>query len=354
MKQSSSYKSRFSASLFWAIFGMLLLTSGINVGLVVLGLAFNWPSLLSVHLILFYWVVVSALIVLYIRRKIRLTFEMPVQEISKATAKVAQGNFSVHIPTINPKDKYDYLDIMIMDLNKMIEDLGGIETLKTDFIANASHELKTPLSVMQNYATMLQAPFLSNEERIEYAKAVSQNCRRMTTLVTNILKLNKLENQHIYPKVPPYDLGEQIRECILNFEEAWSSKGIEMEANLEDDIMVSLDGELLSLVWNNFISNAIKFTPGGGRITVSLKKEYDRNNESIIRVSVTDTGCGMDERTRGHVFEKFFQGDTSHAMQGNGLGLALASRVAFICGGSIGVESEEGAGSTFFFTLPLK
>ncbi len=342
-KEASS-PSRFPVSLFWVVLGTLLLTAGINIGLIVLVHIWKWSGQFSTNLVLCYWFIVSALIVLYIRHKIQKTYEIPLQEISKATAKVSQGDFSIRIPTTNPPERYDYLDVMIMDLNKMIEDLNGIEMLKTDFISNVSHELKTPLSVMQNYATMLQSPDLSAEKRVEYAKAVSANCRRLTALVTNILKLNKLENQQIYPKVPPYDLGEQLRECILAFEEAWSAKDLDVEADIADGILVTTDGELLSLVWNNFISNAIKFTPQGGKICVKL----ERLPEAIC-VSVQDSGCGMDEHTKAHVFEKFFQGDTSHATQGNGLGLALAARVAAICGGSIGVESESGTGSRFYF-----
>ena len=162
--------------------------------------------------------------------------------------------------------------------------------------------------------------------------------------MTDILKLNKLENQEIYPEVPPYDLGEQLRECVLFFEEAWSAKNIELNADIADGITVTTDGRLLAIIWNNFLSNAIKFTPEGGRIDVRLEKVSDH-----ILVSVQDWGCGMDEKTRAHVFEKFFQGDTSHATNGNGLGLALAARVADICGGKISVESEQGKGSVFSF-----
>ena len=350
-----SRTSRFPASLFWAVLGMLLLTAGINVALILLGIAWNWPSLFSVHLILFYWLAVSLLIVLYIRNRMHKTYEVPLQEISKATAQVARGEFSVRIATINPPGKYDYLDVMITDLNRMIEDLGGRETLQTDFIANVSHELKTPLAAMQNYAVMLQSPDLDEESRLAYAKAVSANCRRLTGLITNILKLNKLENQQIYPAVPPYDVGEQLRECILAFEESWSARRQELEADIPDGIMVTTDSALLGLVWNNFISNAIKFTPEGGTVAVRLEQlPGQQDGHGVIRVSVRDTGCGMDERTKAHVFEKFFQGDTSHAAQGNGLGLALAARAAAICGGSISVESAPGKGSTFVFDMPGK
>lgn len=330
--------------LYWIVLGMLLGTAGINIAIILLGVNNNWNNIIFVHLVIFYWILVSALIVLFIKHKIHKTYETPLQEISKATEEVSKGNFSVSVPTVNPPEKYDYLDYMILDLNKMIEDLNGIETLRTDFISNVSHELKTPLAVMQNYARLLQTPDLTEENRKEYATAILQKCQQLTSLITNILKLNKLENQQIYPKVSPYDLGEELRECLLGFEEAWSEKNLELEVEIEDGIMTTTDGQLLSLIWNNFISNAIKFTPENGKIIVRLKKLG-----GLIQVSVQDSGCGMDEKTMSHIFEKFYQGDTSHATKGNGLGLALAARVADICNGKIRVESRPEKGSVFFF-----
>ncbi len=344
MTKKSERRSRFPIGLYWIVLGMLLVTAGINIAIILLGLKNNWNEIIFVHLVILYWILVSAIIVLYIKHKIHKTYEIPLQEISKVTEKVSKGNFSVAVSTVNPPEKYDYLDYMILDLNKMIEDLNGIETLRTDFISNVSHELKTPLAVMQNYARLLQTSDLTEENRQEYAKAISQNCQNLTSLITNILKLNKLENQQIYPKVPPYDLGEELRECLLGFEEAWSAKNLELEVEIEDGIMTTTDGQLLSLIWNNFISNAIKFTPENGKITVRLQKLGE-----LIQVSVQDSGCGMDEKTQSHIFEKFYQGDTSHATKGNGLGLALAARVADICKGKIRVESHPEKGSVFYF-----
>lgn len=348
MKMNYKRNNRLPISLYWGILGILLGTAGVNIGIILLGLNSNIGAIYMVHFVLGYWFFISALIVFYIRRKIHKTYEIPLREISAATEKVSKGNFKVSIKTVNPPDKYDYLDYMILDLNKMIEDLNGIETLRTDFISNVSHELKTPLSAMQNYATMLQSPDLDEDSRIEYARSVSMNCRRLTALITNILKLNKLENQQIYPKVEPYDLGEELREGILSFEEAWSEKNLELDVDIEDGVIVNSDPQLLSLVWNNFISNAIKFTTENGQIKVIMKK-----NDQTIDISVEDSGCGMDEHTRKHVFEKFFQGDTSHATQGNGLGLALAARVADIFKGKISLESEPGKGSKFIFSFPV-
>ena len=228
----------------------------------------------------------------------------------------------------------------------MAEELSGIETLRTDFIANVSHELKTPLAVMGNYATMLQRPGLTQEEKNEYSRAISEAAQRLAQLITNILKLNKLENQQIFPRAEEFDLSQQLCESLLQFEDAWEQKEINIETDIEDGVRIRSDEELLRLVWNNLISNAVKFTKEGGSVDVSLKTEGDR-----IIVQVRDTGCGMKPETGMHIFEKFYQGDTSHATQGNGLGLALVKRVMDILNGEIGVESVYGEGSTFVVKL---
>ncbi len=202
------------------------------------------------------------------------------------------------------------------------------------------------MAAINNYGTLLQSPELTEDERIEYAKAVTENSRRLANLITNILKLNKLENQQIYPRTELYNLSEQLCECLLGFETMWEQKNLNLDTDIDEDIIITADSELLNLVWNNLFSNAVKFTDNGGRIFVGLKKE---NNYAIVTVS--DTGCGMSAETGKHIFEKFYQGDTSHASKGNGLGLALVKRVVDITDGEISVQSELGKGSTFTVKL---
>ena len=276
----------------------------------------------------------------YIRRK-RMV-DRPVKQIMDALNKVMQGDFAVRIPPVKEFAGETGFNEVITAINKMTAELQGTETLRTDFIANVSHELKTPLAIMGNYATMLQQPGIEEEERIEYAKAISHSSRRLAALITNILKLNKLENQQIFPQPQEFDLGEQFCESLLTFEDAWEKKNLEIETDIQDDVRIKSDPELLSLVWSNLISNAVKFTPEGGTIGVALNAD-ERN----VIVSVRDTGCGIDPETGKHIFEKFYQGDTSHATQGNGLGLALVKRVVDILQGEISVQSTPSQGSTF-------
>ena len=275
----------------------------------------------------------------YIRRKIMV--ERPTKIITEATEKIMSGDFSVRIKPMQSSGMEGFNQI-VMAINQMAEELSSVETLRTDFIANVSHEMKTPLAVINNYGTLMQAPDLNEEKRIEYAKGVTDASRRLSEMMTNILKLNRLENQQIFPETTTFDLGEQLCECLLQFENVWEKKNIEIDTDIAEDIKVEADAELLSLVWNNLFSNAFKFTEEGGSVSLQLTA-----TEHHAIVKVKDTGCGMTAEVGAHIFEKFYQGDTSHSVQGNGLGLALVKRVIDILQGEIGVESIVGVGTTF-------
>ncbi len=275
----------------------------------------------------------------FIRRRIMV--DRPVKMITDAAEKIMNGDFSARVKHMHGSGMEGFNQIG-ESINKMAEELSSVETLRTDFIANVSHEMKTPLAVMQNYGTLLQTPNLPEEKRIEYAKAITDASRRLADMMTNILKLNRLENQQIYPNPTTFDLGEQLCESLLQYESTWERKNIEIETEIADNVLVSADAELLSLVWNNLFSNAFKFTEDGGKVTLTLT-----GDETYATVKVSDTGCGMSAEVGAHIFEKFYQGDTSHATQGNGLGLPLVKRVVDIMRGEIGVESAIGIGTTF-------
>ncbi|MBQ8322553.1 MAG: HAMP domain-containing histidine kinase [Clostridia bacterium] len=279
-----------------------------------------------------------------IRRRVMI--DRPVEQILEATEKIAAGDFSVRLRVKHSYTEYDYYDCIMENVNVLAAELGKSEVLKTDFIANVSHELKTPLAVIQNYAAALQSDSLDDETRKKYAQTLLNASRRLTGLVTNILKLNKLENQKIKPEYKSFNLTESLAETVLTFEELIESKSLELDCDLDDVTLYSAPS-LLEIVWNNLLSNAIKFTEAGGKIGVSLKKE---NDKAIVTVS--DTGCGISPETGKRIFDKFYQGDTSHASEGNGLGLALVKKVIDILGGEISVTSEKNKGSTF--TIQLK
>lgn len=340
-------ESRFPPSLFIVYLGTLLLMSGIHTGRLVFMDKVGCNGVIQSVIPILYWGMIAVGLTLFARREIRRTYEKPMHMLAEAAGRVADGDFSVYVPTLHTADKLDYLDLMILDFNKMVEELGSIETLKTDFVSNVSHEMKTPIAIIKNYAELLRAEHIGEEQRKEYAKSVENAAARLSDLVGNILKLNKLENQRITPDIEVYDVCRQLCECILQFEEAWDEKEIVLETEIEDIAMIRADASLVELVWNNLLSNAIKFTEPGGRVTVS-----QTSDEKQIKIAISDTGCGMSRESMEHIFDKFYQGDTSHSKEGNGLGLALVQRVLELMDGEIQVASEEGEGSTFTVVLP--
>lgn len=267
--------------------------------------------------------------------------------LSDAAGKVADGDFSVRIEPLHAPAHQNEVDAMFRDFNKMTAELGSLNMMKKDFISNVSHEFKTPLSVIVNYAQYLQDETLDDAARQEYLNTIISSAGRLNALVTDILRLNKVENQAIALNRRSYDLCRQLCDCAISFEDKWDEKDIDFGVEVEEHCEVFADAELLSVVWNNLISNALKFTESGG--TVTLRQHSD---EMSITVQVTDSGCGMDESTLRRIFDKFYQGDTSHSKEGNGLGLSLVKRIVELSDGTIRVESAVGHGTTFTVVLP--
>ncbi len=279
-----------------------------------------------------------------VRRK--LTVDKYTSDIAKAAKRLSDGDFTARVRKYKMYSLDDSLGEIVDCFNKLAQELSSVETLRSDFIANVSHEIKTPLSVISNYASLLASSDISEAERPEYAKTILSAANRLSDMISNILRLSRLENQEIFPKKERYDLSEQLCECLLVYEEIWEKKNITIETEIDDAVEITADRELMSHVWNNLFSNAFKFTPDGGTVALRLTME-----EKLIIVSVSDTGCGMSQEVGEHIFEKFYQGDTSHATAGNGLGLALVKRIIDIVDGEISVDSTLGKGSIFTVKL---
>lgn len=279
-----------------------------------------------------------------VRRKIMV--DKPTKIILDATNEIAKGNFKIKLKIKNKHSKYDEYDKIKENINKMAEELSKNEVLKSDFISNVSHEIKTPLAIIQNYTTILQDDNLKSSDKKKYLETIVTATKKLSNLITNILKLNKLENQKLDFKISKFNLGEELRLCVLEYENLFDKKNLQLNCDIPD-IYITSSKELLEIVWNNLISNAIKFTNNGGKIDISL---IDKDNTTSIIIA--DNGCGMSRDIGKHIFDKFYQGDSSHASDGNGLGLALVKKVIDILGGEITVESELNKGSTF--TIKLK
>lgn len=267
----------------------------------------------------------------------------PMVKLSQASKEVARGNFNI---TVSDSSKLEEVQSTFRNFNAMVRELNSNATLSSDFIANVSHEFKTPLTAVEGYAMLLQDSGLTEAERAEYLDRILFNTHRLTTLVGNILMLSKLESKPLPDQCVVFRLDEQIRQAVVILEPQWAEKQITFNALLDE---VSLRGceSLLSHVWTNLIGNAIKFSDVGQEIELRLLEQTE-----CVVVTVTDHGCGMTPEVKARVFEKFYQGDTSHKSNGNGLGLALAQRIVELSQGVIEVDSEPNRGSTFRVILP--
>lgn len=254
----------------------------------------------------------------------------PVVELSKQSMKVADGDFSIKI---NEKSKVIEIQNCIDNFNTMVEKLNKVETFSNDFITNVSHEFKTPLSVIRSNINIIEESNLNEEETKKCFSQINMSIDKMTTLVSNVLKISKLDNNGVKLNKKNYRLDEQIRQCILSFNDEIDKKDISFDIMLEECIIYA-DENILEQVWLNLIGNAIKFSHKGGQIKIRLK------NKDKIKVLIEDYGIGMSEETKERIFDRFYQGETSHNSQGNGLGLTIVNKIIKLCEGEIYVDSE--------------
>ncbi|MDC7952827.1 HAMP domain-containing sensor histidine kinase [Liquorilactobacillus mali] len=274
--------------------------------------------------------------------------DKPIKELQIAARKVSEGDFTVHLEPYRKDGKTDEIELLYEDFNVMVRELASTQTLKTDFISNVSHEIKTPIAVIENYASYLQDETLNKEEAQDYVKTIIQSSKRLSMLVNDILSMNKLQHLEILPQGEVYLLDEQIRQSVINYENQWNAKDIDVVAEM-DEIKGKYNKNMLEILWNNLISNAIKFTPEKGKIVILLTEQKD-----FIQFSIQDSGQGMNENTIQHIFDRFYQGDTSHFQEGNGLGLAMVKKICNLYNAKITVESKVNHGTTFIIKFPKK
>ncbi len=267
----------------------------------------------------------------------------PVRALTEATKEVAAGNFNVKVKACGASE----ISRLGVNFNKMTQELSSVEALRSDFVHNISHEFKTPIVSIRGFATRLKKDNLTEEQRHKYLDIIIDETERLTNLSSNVLLLSKLESTDRIAEKTVYSLDEQIRKCILLLEPQFQKKQLELNISL-DAVQFMGNEEILQPLWINLLSNAIKFSAEKGVITVNLKSD---GGNAIA--SVCDEGIGMSEEIKGHVFDKFFQGDSSRAMAGNGLGLSLVKRIVELSDGRITVDSEPGEGACFTVSLPL-
>lgn len=270
-------------------------------------------------------------------------FVSPMMKLGDAMRKVAGGDFTVRLDCTS---KIRDVREVYGSFNTMVKELGNTETLQTDFVSNVSHEFKTPINAIEGYASLLQDSQLTDEQKNAYIDKIIFNTRRLSDLVGNILLLSKVNNQTISLKASTFRLDEQVRQSILALESKWEKKEIEFDIDL-DEIEYTGYENLLSHVWLNLIDNAVKFSPQNGQIRIRLKQL-----DGSVTFSIWDNGLPIPEADIGRIFNKFYQGDNSHASEGNGLGLALVRKIVAAAHGTINVTSSEDAGTEFVVALP--
>ena len=284
--------------------------------------------------IVFVSIIVGGIVMSFISKRLI----TPLTKLSSAMNKVAEGDFETQIET---ESKLEAIQDIYTNFNLMVKELGATETLQTDFVSNVSHEIKTPITAIDGYATLLQNTENIDEVENEYIEKILFNTKRLSELVSNILLLSKVDNKAIQAKKTTYRLDEQIRQSIVLLEPKWSAKEIEFDVDM-DEIEYTGDESLMFHVWNNLIDNAIKFSPENGLIRMKLERADDK-----LTFTIEDEGCGISDEEKKHIFNKFYQSDSSHKSEGNGLGLALVKNILTICGGEISVTDGKNGGARF-------
>jgi signal transduction histidine kinase len=268
--------------------------------------------------------------------------------IIEALEKIAKGDFRVNIENKYDRPESHMLGELVDSVNKMAVELNQIETMRQEFISNVSHEIQTPLTSIRGFAQALNSDALSEEDREHYLTIIEAESMRLSKLSDNLLKLASLEAEQVKFEAKPYRLDRQVRNLILACEPQWLEKTLDMEVCLEE-VTITADEDLLSQVWLNLLHNSIKFTPPGGRITIRLNR-----CEDLIKYQISDTGTGISQEDLAHIFERFYKADKSRTglTGGSGLGLAITRKIVELHRGTIAVESQPGAGTTFSVSLP--
>lgn len=291
----------------------------------------------------------SLLLAIMISVAIEHTIVKPMRSMTWHMGELAKGDFSVRMP---PNDRIEINEAkqFTKSFNKAAEELSGIEIMRANFISDFSHEFRTPIASINGFAQLLRDQNLSSEERDEYLDIIIDESKRLSNLSEDILNLSRMESLSILTNIGAVDVAEGLRRSIAIVEPKAKEKDIAVTVDI-DETQVIGNADYLSQLWTNILQNAVKFTPKGGSIKISLKNSQVQKTKSVT-CTISDDGCGMDESTRTHLFERFYQGDTSHAQEGNGLGLSLCKRIVDLHGGTIRVISAPGKGSTFVVTLP--
>lgn len=271
----------------------------------------------------------------------------PINDLIDRMNRLCTGDYSARLHFGGVIENHPTFTEVSDSFNKLASELENTELLRSDFINSFSHEFKTPIVSITGLAKLVSKGDITDEHRQECLRAIEEESARLADMATNVLNLSKLENQSIITDVTEFNLSEQIRSSFLLLEHKWVKKDIEPSLELEE-YMIEGNEEILKQVWINLLDNAIKFSPVGGTVGVTVAEERDHYS-----VSVTNEGEPIPEEKREKIFGKFYQADESHSTEGNGIGLAIVKRIAELHSGSVKVECEGGI-TSFTVRLPKK
>ena len=329
----------FTVIVLAEVFTMLLVTAGITR---LLGRSFNFSlDYIAILTMLFFSFLIGYSVNIFLSR----AFFRPITRLGTAMRKVAKGDFSVRL---DPEEsRIREMQKLYNDFNNLTKELSATEIIQSDFVSNVSHEFKTPINAIEGYATLLQGE-QSRDAEEECIRRILLNTGRLSDLVGNILLLSKLDNSTLERAETKYRLDEQIRFSLVLLEDKWTAKNIDLDVDLDETEYCGYEN-LLSHVWSNLIGNAIKFSPEGGTITLRLNAD-----DTHVYFTIEDEGPGIDEASLSHIFDRFYQADSSHKTEGNGLGLSLVRKIDTLSGGTVTAENRPDKGSIFRVILPVK
>ena len=321
---------RFPSSLFLVYFLVLLLMSGIHTGIIVGMNALGWNKIIQVILPLGYWTVVAVGLTFFTKNVIRKSYEKPMHDLADATKKVAEGDFSVYVPTLHTADRLDYLDVMIIDFNKMVEELGSIETLKTDFFSNVSHDIKTPLTSIINYVDLLEKEDLHNETAQEYLEVLERQSSRLKKLIEDLIEASKASTGNLPVHLERLEAGIFMTQTVGEFEEKTKAAGLDLVIEKpETPVYIMADSRHFWRVIDNLMNNICKYAQSGTRVYINLEVKEAQVSITFRNTSKYPLNISSDE-----LMERFVRGDASRNTEGSGLGLSIANSLMDLMGGT--------------------
>lgn len=267
----------------------------------------------------------------------------PIRTVMEAADRIADGDYTVRISLGGPEE----LRRLSEKFNHMAEELGSVEVMRTDFVNNFSHEFKTPIVSIHGFAKMLKRDDLTLEEQNEYLDIIINESERLTDLSTSVLNLSKLEKQTILTEKERINVSEQIRLAIILLDSKAESKHIQIDFDCSE-VYLNANKEMLKQIWINLLDNAVKFSSEDGTISIRIVPE-----QNYYHFIFSNEGCKLSSDSAKHIFEKFYQGDISHAEKGNGLGLTIAKRIVELHSGKIDADVDENGMFTVSVYLPM-